>query len=79
MVYLVFLNSFSCEFIILENQNIINKIALLDFLYYNFTYGGVEMDFFRNNKKIIVGIIAVSFILWTVGMGIALLIPSFGG
>lgn len=37
------------------------------------------MDFFRENKKIIVGIIAVSFILWTVGMGIALLIPAFGG
>ena len=37
------------------------------------------MEFFRENKKIIVGLIAVSFILWTVGMGIMLLIPTFGG
>lgn len=37
------------------------------------------MEFFRENKKIIVGIIAVSFILWTVGMGILLLIPSIHG
>ncbi len=37
------------------------------------------MEFFRENKKTIVGIIAVSFILWTVGMGVALLIPTFGG
>jgi hypothetical protein len=37
------------------------------------------MEFFRENKKTIVGIIAVSFILWTVGMGVALLIPAFGG
>lgn len=37
------------------------------------------MDFFRENKKAIVAIIAVSFILWTVGMGVALLIPAFGG
>jgi len=31
------------------------------------------MDFFRNHKKLIVGIITVSFIIWTVGMGIGLL------
>lgn len=37
------------------------------------------MNFFRENKKIIVGVIAVSFILWTVGMGLMLLIPAFGG
>ena len=37
------------------------------------------MEFFRENKKIIVGIIAISFMLWTVGVGIALLIPAFGG
>lgn len=37
------------------------------------------MEFFRNNKKLIVGIITVSFIIWTVGMGVALLIPSFAG
>lgn len=37
------------------------------------------MNFFRENKKLIVGVIAVSFILWTVGMGLMLLIPAFGG
>lgn len=36
------------------------------------------MDFFRNNKKIIVGLIAVSFILWTFGMAVMLLLPGFG-
>jgi hypothetical protein len=37
------------------------------------------MDFFREHKKMIVGIITVSFILWTVGMGLLIIIPSFGG
>ena len=37
------------------------------------------MDFFRENRKIIVGIIAISFVLWTIGMGIIVLIPAFGG
>ena len=37
------------------------------------------MDFFRQNKKVIVGIIAVSFILWTVGMGLLLILPGLGG
>ena len=37
------------------------------------------MEFFREKKKVIVGIIAVSFIIWTVGMGLAILIPTFGG
>lgn len=37
------------------------------------------MDFFRENKKIIVGFIAVSFILWTVGMGLLLILPNLGG
>ena len=55
------------------------KIALDIFLYYNIPCGGFEMDFFREHKKIIVGLIAVSFILWTVGMGIMVLIPAFGG
>ena len=36
------------------------------------------MDFFRTHKKIIVGIIALSFILWTVGMGILLMLPNLG-
>lgn len=31
------------------------------------------MDFFRNHKKLIVGIITVSFLIWTIGMGIGLL------
>ena len=34
------------------------------------------MDFFRQNKKVIVGLIAVSFIVWTIGMGLLLIIPS---
>ena len=31
------------------------------------------MDFFRDHKKLIVGIIAVYFVLWTVGLGVGLL------
>ncbi len=31
------------------------------------------MEFFRNNKKLIVGIIIVSFLLWTFGVGILML------
>ncbi len=37
------------------------------------------MDFFRQNKKVIVGIIAISFILWTIGMGLLMILPSLGG
>lgn len=37
------------------------------------------MDFFRNNKKLIVGIIAVSFMIWTFGMGILVLLANKGG
>lgn len=37
------------------------------------------MDFFRNNKKLIVGIIAVSFMIWTFGMGILVLLSTKGG
>ena len=37
------------------------------------------MEFFRQNKKIIVGLIAIAFILWTVGMGLLLILPSLGG
>lgn len=37
------------------------------------------MEFFRNNKKTIVGIIAISFMLWTFGMGILVLLSSKGG
>jgi len=38
-------------------------------------YKEVEMEFFRENKKLIVGIIALSFILWTVGVGVLMLFP----
>ncbi len=27
----------------------------------------LTMEFFRNNQKIIIGVIAISFVLWTVG------------
>lgn len=36
------------------------------------------MEFFRQNKKVIVGLIAVSFILWTVGMGVLMILPILG-
>ncbi len=31
------------------------------------------MEFFRQNKKIIIGFIIVSFLLWTFGLGIFML------
>ncbi len=31
------------------------------------------MEFFRNNRKIIIGIIIVSFLLWTFGVGVLML------
>ena len=31
------------------------------------------MEFFRQNKKLIVGLIIVAFLLWTFGMGILML------
>jgi len=42
-------------------------------------YGEVDMEFFREHKKVIVGVIAVSFIIWTFGMAFLLLLPNFGG
>ena len=36
------------------------------------------MEFFREHKKIIVGLIAVSFILWTAGMGLLMILPVMG-
>lgn len=43
-------------------------------------YKEVEMEFFRQHKKVIIGLIAVSFIIWTVGAGVLLMFPnSFGG
>ena len=41
--------------------------------------GEVVMDFFRQHKKMIVGIITISFILWTIGMGLLLILPGLGG
>lgn len=35
------------------------------------------MEFFREHKKLIVGIIAVSFIIWTAGMGLLMMLPNF--
>lgn len=57
---------------------IVNKIALWLFLYYNFKRE-VEMNFFREHKKVIVGIIAVSVILWMVGGVVLMALLSFGG
>ena len=39
----------------------------------------VKMEFFRNHRKLIVGIIAISFLLWTAGMGAFMLIQVFAG
>jgi len=36
------------------------------------------MEFFREHKKFMVGLIAVSFILWTVGMGLLMILPGLG-
>lgn len=55
----------------------LNIIVTLSFLLYDITRE-VEMDFFREHKKIIVGLITVSFIIWTVGMGLLILLPSMG-
>ena len=32
------------------------------------------MEFFREHKKLIIGLIAVSFILWTAGLSLLMLI-----
>lgn len=36
------------------------------------------MEFFREHKKAIVALIAISFILWTVGMGVLMMLPALG-
>ncbi len=36
------------------------------------------MEFFRQHKKAIIGLITVSFILWTAGMGLLMLLPVLG-
>ena len=49
------------------------------FLYY-YILSEVDMEFFRENKKIIVGFIAVAVILWLVGFSlIPILLGGFGG
>ena len=37
------------------------------------------MEFFRSHRKIIVSIMAISFILWTIGMGLLMILPILGG
>ena len=32
------------------------------------------MEFFREHKKIIIGVIAISFVVWTVGLSLLMLI-----
>ena len=36
------------------------------------------MEFFRQHKKAIIVLITVSFILWTAGMGLLMLLPVLG-
>ncbi len=36
------------------------------------------MEFFREHKKIIIGVIAVSFIVWTVGLSLLMLMAPMG-
>ena len=37
------------------------------------------MEFFREHKKLIIGIIAISFIVWTAGLSLLMLIqPALG-
>ena len=37
------------------------------------------MEFFREHKKVIIGVIAISFIVWTVGLSLLMLIqPGMG-
>lgn len=64
----------------LIDVNFFVLIKLPNEFFYTIIYlGEVNMDFFRQNKKLIVGIIAMCFILWTVGMGLLLILPSLGG
>lgn len=36
------------------------------------------MEFFREHKKLIIGIIAVSFIVWTAGLSLLMLLAPMG-
>ncbi len=36
------------------------------------------MEFFREHKKLIIGIITISFIVWTVGLSLLMLIAPMG-
>lgn len=36
------------------------------------------MEFFREHKKLIIGIITISFIVWTVGLSLLMLVAPMG-
>ena len=36
------------------------------------------MEFFREHKKIIIGIIAITFIVWTAGLSLLMLLAPMG-
>ena len=36
------------------------------------------MEFFREHKKLIIGIIAISFIVWTAGIGLLMIFAPMG-
>lgn len=56
----------------------LNLIEIQLFLYYDKDIREVEMDFFRNNKKLIVGFILVAVVLWMVGFSVLAAILSMG-
>ena len=53
------------------------RIALKLFLYYD-VVKRCSMEFFREHKKLIIGIIAVSFIVWTAGLSLIMLMSPMG-
>lgn len=57
----------------------LNKLPIVFFYNMILLSSEVEMDFFREHKKTIVGVIATAFVLWTFGMGLLLIIPNIGG
>ena len=59
------------------NPKYLSKIALFLFLYYD-NIKRCSMEFFREHKKIIIGVIAVSFIVWTVGLSLLMLMAPMG-
>lgn len=59
-------------------KQICNKIDLGIFLYYYIVCSEVEMDFFRRNKKVIVGFIFVAVALWLLGGTAIIALLSMG-